>query len=301
MTKQRITAVRVSSGELTPAVPDAPILSSARSAWDGIEVEQHRLPALETPEICVPKHLICIHLSPTLELEWRVAGGRLQSRVMTPGDMNFTPASLPRMLRCKQEAEILLISLDPELIARAAHDSVYADNIEFAERLGGRDPQVQHIGLALKAELEAGGLAGRLYGESLANALAVHLLRRYSVAGRTIRDFTGGLPMHKLWMVTEYINDNLEHDLSLDAIAATIGMSSYHFARMFKQSIGLAPYQYVIERRLKRAQVLLSETDLPIVEVCLRVGFTSQSQFTLMFRKRMGITPKAYRKEKRGL
>lgn len=301
MTKQRITAVRVSNQELAPAVPDAPILSSARSAWDGIEVEQHRLPAFETPEICVPKHLICIHLSPTLELDWRVAGGRLQSRLMTPGDMNFTPANLPRVVRCKEKVEILLISLEPELIARAAHESGYADKIEFAERLGGHDPQVQHIGLALKAELEAGSVAGRLYGESLANALAVHLLRRYSVAGRTIRDFTGGLPMHKLRMVTEYINDNLEHDLSLLAIAATIGMSSYHFARMFKQSTGLAPYQYVIERRVKRAQVLLTETDLPIVEVCLCVGFTSQSHFTLLFRKRVGMTPKTYRKATRGV
>lgn len=93
----------------------------------------------------------------------------------------------------------------------------------------------------------------------------------------------------------EYINENLEHDLSLDAIAATIGMSSYHFARMFKQSIGLAPHQYVIERRLKQAQVLLTTTELTILEVSFRVGFKSQSHFTRLFRKLIGITPRAYR------
>jgi AraC family transcriptional regulator len=96
---------------------------------------------------------------------------------------------------------------------------------------------------------------------------------RFLYRSLTIRDFTDGLPMDKLRQVTEYINDNLEHDLSLDAIAATIGMSSYHFPRMFKQSIGLAPHQYVIERRLKWAQVLLTTTELTILEICFRVGF----------------------------
>jgi ABC-type amino acid transport substrate-binding protein/AraC-like DNA-binding protein len=184
------------------------------------------------------------------------------------------------MVRWNQEAEILFISLEPELIARAAHEAVYADDIELAEKWGGPDPQIQHIGLALKAELEAGGLAGRLYGESLANALAVHLLRRYSTKQITIRDFTDGLSMNNLHQVTEYINDNLEHDLSLNAIAATIGMSAYHFARMFKQSTGLAPHQYVIGRRLKRAQVLLTTTELTILEVCFVLALKSKPLYT---------------------
>jgi len=295
MSEQRIAAVGVSSGEPAPVVPNLPILSSATTAWDGILVEQHRLRALQIPEHSLPKHLICIHLSSGIELDWRVAGERLQSRLTMPDDISLTPAGLPRMVRWNQEAEILFISLEPELIARAAHEAVYADDIELAEKWGGPDPQIQHIGLALKAELEAGGLAGRLYGESLANALAVHLLRRYSTKQITIRDFTDGLSMNNLHQVTEYINDNLEHDLSLNAIAATIGMSAYHFARMFKQSTGLAPHQYVIGRRLKRAQVLLTTTELTILEVCFRVGFKSQSHFTRLFRKLTGITPRAYR------
>ena len=295
MSEQRITAVGVSSGECTPAVPDVPVLSSAKAAWNDIFVEQHQLPASETPEVCVPKHLICIHLSHPMELEYRVAGERRQSRLMTPGCINFTPANLPRVVRWQSNASILFLSLEPTFVAHVADALDYTNRIDFAQWWGGPDPQIHYIGLALKAELEAGGLAGPLYGESLANALAVHLLRRYSTNGLTIRDFTDGLPMDKLRKVTEYINDNLEHDLSLNAIAATIGMSSYHFARMFKQSIGLAPHQYVIERKLKRAQVLLTTTELTILEVCFRVGFKSQSHFTRLFRKLTGITPRAYR------
>lgn len=224
-----------------------------------------------------------------------MAGERRQSRLITPGDINFTPANLPRVVRWYSNASILFLSLAPTFMARVADELDYTNSIDFAQRWGGPDPQVHYIGLALKAELEAGGLAGPLYGESLANALAVHLLRRYSTNGRTIRDFPNGLPRDKLRKVIEYINDNLEHDLSLDAIAATIGMSSYHFARMFKQSIGLAPHQYVIERRLKQAQVLLTTTELTILEISFRVGFKSQSHFTRLFHKLIGITPRAYR------
>lgn len=295
MSEQRITGFGVSSGERMLAVPNVPILSSAKAAWDGIFVEQHQLPAFETPEICLPEHLICIHLSSPMELEYRVAGERRQSRLMTPGDINFTPANLPRVVRWQNNASILFLSLEPTFIARVADELEYTNSVDFTQRWGGSDPQIHYIGLALKAELEAGGKACPLYGESLANALTVHLLRRYSTNGRTIRDCPNGLPRDKLRKVIEYINENLEHDLSLNAIATTIEMSSYHFARMFKQSMGLAPHQYVIKLRLKQAQVLLTTTELTILEISFRVGFKSQSHFTRLFRKLTGITPRAYR------
>jgi AraC family transcriptional regulator len=297
MSEQRIPSVDVSTGKPMLAVPNLPILSSATAGWDGIFLEQHRLQPAEIPELSVPKHLICIHLSRAIELEWRLAGERLQHRLMRPNDISLTPAGLPRIVRWNQEADVLFISLEPKLIARAAHESIYADYVQLSESWGRPDPQIQHIGLALKAELETGGLAGRLYGESLANALAVHLLRRYSTNRCTIRDFHHALSADKLRQVTEYINDNLDRDLSLDAISGTIGMSPYHFARTFKQSVGLAPHQYVIERRLKRAQMLLATTDLTIIEICFRTGFKSQSHFTRLFRKVVGVTPRVYRNQ----
>jgi hypothetical protein len=91
MSEQRIAAVGVSSGEPAPVVPNLPILSSATTAWDGILVEQHRLRALQIPEHSLPKHLICIHLSSGIELDWRVAGERLQSRLTMPDDISLTP------------------------------------------------------------------------------------------------------------------------------------------------------------------------------------------------------------------
>lgn len=93
----------------------------------------------------------------------------------------------------------------------------------------------------------------------------------------------------------EYINENLERDLTLSEIAASVGMSSYHFARTFKQATGLPPHQYLIKLRLENAKRLLAQTNLAIAEIAYRVGFASQSHFTTLFRKHVGTTPKAYR------
>ena len=149
-----------------------------------------------------------------------------------------------------------MLRLQPALVTRVAQELGYRSGIEIAPRLAVVSPQIQHIGLALKAELESGCLSGRLYGESLATALSSHLLQQYSTSGQRVEDFAGGLPQYKLFRAIEYINDNLEHDLTLAELATVVQMSTYHFVRMFKQSTGFTPHQYVLNCRIERANTL---------------------------------------------
>ena len=95
--------------------------------------------------------------------------------------------------------------------------------------------------------------------------------------------------------VTEYIEDNLTRDLTLAEIAGVARMSTHYFSRAFRNSTGIPPHRYVVDRRIAKAKTLLSGSDLPLVEVGLTVGFQNQSHFTTLFHKRTGITPKAYR------
>ncbi|PSO50376.1 MAG: hypothetical protein BRC40_01955 [Cyanobacteria bacterium QH_8_48_120] len=106
---------------------------------------------------------------------------------------------------------------------------------------------------------------------------------------------SGGLSWCKLKEAITYINDNLDKNLKLTEIAAVVEISPYYFARLFKQSMGMPPHQYVSNRRIEQAKALLENTNLPIAEVASSVGFTSQSHFTNVFRKLTGITPKAYK------
>jgi AraC family transcriptional regulator len=127
----------------------------------------------------------------------------------------------------------------------------------------------------------------------MATALWVHLLKKYST--QPLRESAHTVGNNQLQPAIEFINDNLDQDLKLAEIAVVVNMSQFYFARMFKQLMGISPHQYVVQRRMERAQQLLTKSQLSVAEVALRVGFSNQSHFTAQFRKATGTTPKGYR------
>jgi AraC family transcriptional regulator len=104
-----------------------------------------------------------------------------------------------------------------------------------------------------------------------------------------------GLPARRLQMVVDFVQANLDGDLSLRRLAALAESSVHAFVRLFKQSTGLAPHQYVLRKRIERAQALLGDPALPLTEIGLRSGFADQSHFSKMFRRSTGRPPQAYR------
>jgi AraC family transcriptional regulator len=168
-----------------------------------------------------------------------------------------------------------------------------SETLEYCE--GVDDPLVLQCALALAAEATTGGLAGEIYVQSIANVLAVHVLRKYahSVVGHP--NFTSALPDNKIKRAREYIETHLASELSLDRIAETAALSTYHFARSFKAATGISPHRYVTQRRIEAAKSLLLSTELPIHEIARQVGISNQSHFTTHFRNFVGCTPKAFR------
>jgi AraC family transcriptional regulator len=183
----------------------------------------------------------------------------------------------------------------PVFLIRRVSSSLQASRLELAPHLHAHDPLYRHIMLVLQAASAADNRIGRLYAEVLANALAVHFLRRYGASLQTGRECPSGLAPSKLRRTTAYIQEHLEQELSL-AELAVVQMSPAHFVRLFKQAIGQTPHQYILCCRIEHAKGLLTETALPIVEIGLQVGCKDQSYFTALFRKLVGTTPNAYRR-----
>jgi transcriptional regulator GlxA family with amidase domain len=116
-----------------------------------------------------------------------------------------------------------------------------------------------------------------------------------SLSAQLRQRIRGGLPPRALQRVREYIDAHLENTISIQALAAIVGLSMYHFARAFKQSAGMTPHDYLVARRVKRAQELLVDTDLPLSEIALASGFADQSHCARRFRERVGVSPSSYR------
>jgi AraC family transcriptional regulator len=150
--------------------------------------------------------------------------------------------------------------------------------------------------LAVDAELRAGGVAEPLLAEALATILCFHLIRHITGARRLPPSADGVLPRRKLRTVIEYIMENLRGSPTLEQMAAVAHLSPYYFARQFKATTGLPPHQYVIARRVERAQHLLrGDDELGLAQVALRVGFADQSNFCSHFKRIVGVTPRQFR------
>jgi AraC-like DNA-binding protein len=109
----------------------------------------------------------------------------------------------------------------------------------------------------------------------------------------------GGLAPRALIRIREYIEGHLEENIELETLAGIAGLSKWHFARAFKQSVGTPPHFYLLQRRLERAQELLAETDLSLAQIALKIGFSDQSHFSRRFRMFVGVTPRSFRRSKR--
>jgi AraC family transcriptional regulator len=271
----------------------SPFVEKRGATWGPVRVEHYRLREGELPEHQHREHLLLLAMSGCSGEMW-TAGG-MRAAAQGRGGVCLIPSGEPFATRVGGDTECLGIYLDPALVERAARDADAARRFEVVARSAPRDHLVSRVGMALLAEMDAGAPGSRLYAESLANVLAVHVLRNYTAAGAEPRRFTGGLSGAKLRRVLSYIADNHGSDLSLEDLAAEAAMSTFHFAREFKRATGTTPHQHLLKFRVERAKELLVESRLPLAEVGLRTGFSHQSHFTRLFRRYTGTTPQTYR------
>jgi AraC family transcriptional regulator len=272
-------------------LPRSPLLASDREIWGDISLEQHHLPPGETPEYALKKFVITINLGQSFQVK-RNLGSHRQTGLMFTGAVALCPMQTPQVIRWDRDVDILVLNLEPELLTRNAIELLDRDRFELLPHLIVQDTLIYQMGLALKNQLQMNRPTGRLYADSAATFLAVHLLQNYSTRELQAQMATVGLSYLKLKLVTDYINDSLEHELSLSELATKAQLSQYHFARAFKQSTGLSPHQYVIQQRIERAKQLLVQGKMTLSEVAIACGFSHQSHFNRHFKRLTGVTPK---------
>jgi AraC family transcriptional regulator len=218
------------------------------------------------------------------------------------GSVFVVPAGIPTRWRWRGTKSSFHVYLELGLVERVAAEAFGLDPsrgvLPPLDALA--NPQLVAVLRAVDAELAAGGAGGSLAAESLANVLAVHLIRLLVAPCRAVHGRDGTMPQGRLRAVLEYIEEHLDAAPTLAEIAAVAGLNPYHFARQFKAATGLPPHQYVIMRRVERAKHLLrSGTEVSLAEIATQAGFYDQSQFSRHFKRLVGVTPSQFRPSSR--
>jgi AraC family transcriptional regulator len=244
---------------------------------------------VENPGLTRP--VVAVHVGPPVRLECR-HGREKHVGLAIHGDIDVVPAGVFARWEMKQTDTALLIEIAPKLLNQVSEELGHETSvIELRSRFQIRDPQIEHIGWALKAEVEQDYPGGKIYMDSMATALVAQLLGRHSSFAGQRRLPDGGLPPRKLRQVLSYIEDNLRHDLPLQAIADAAGLSVSHLKVLFRRSSGLPVHQYVVRRRVDRAALLLRQCRLPICQIAVEAGFAHQSHLAMHMRRILGVSP----------
>jgi AraC family transcriptional regulator len=151
-----------------------------------------------------------------------------------------------------------------------------------------RDPLAELLGRTLAG---SGNTRDGLYAESVGQTFVMHIARM-----ELSRSTASALPKWRLKRVQEYINAHLDETLSLADLAAVAGLSRMHFAGQFRAATGYSPHDYLLYQRIENAKSILSSTDMPLVEVALRVGFQAQPHFSTVFKRLTGQSPARWRR-----
>ena len=290
------------SANLRKGRPETPVIGARElKVFDAIEVGYLRLLDGEVELLPFDGHLVNVHLSVPNHVVQR-RNERTHEGLRLTGAVDIIPAgTTPAYFRMGAASENTCMLLTNRFIRRVAQETgADPDAFEVAPFFNTPDPPIERIGMSLLSEMMTRGLGGELFAESLANVLALHVLRSHSSLGRASRrrvGSEGGTSKRSLERATDYINDNLSQKLTLAEIAEVAYMSPHHFARSFKKDTGLSPHQYVIHRRVERAKALLANTDLNLAEIARAVGFANHSHLSSHVRRLLGVSPGALRLE----
>jgi AraC family transcriptional regulator len=176
----------------------------------------------------------------------------------------------------------------------ASSDGAYGE-VELHPSRKFADPRLSALVAAARAEMVAGFPSGRLFMDSVEQAMAVTLVEGHAVRHRPVQIYRGGLGSARLRRIRELVHAKMGDDLSLDEMAQSIGLSTAHFARMFRKSTGETPHQFVLRQRVERAKAMLRVPDARVLDVAVACGFTTQQHFAQVFRDVCGVSPTQYR------
>jgi AraC family transcriptional regulator len=276
--------------------PATLLQSSAPLNWEGVLLEKYVCrPGERRAGNVLDAPVLAMLSSPAWRGEHVAADGTFAPHSKAVGALTVIPQGSLPAARSLRTCDLLYCSFDHSLVSEVRNEIEGGGPPSLRLRSCVRDHAISGILDLLLVEVERGGMSTRLYIDSLAHALTVRFLFVGERApGRPRGRAT--LTLRKLSRIQELIESRLDANLTLRELAAEVGYSRSHFLRAFRETTGVTPHRYLLNRRIERARRFLGQRDMSIAQVAHRCGFSSQAHLTLAFRKVCGLTPGEYRR-----
>ena len=281
---------------ITERLQGTPLLSSVDLPWQGIRVEQIHMDAGALPAQYRQHHLLIIYQVPLPYVVRHQNGGRVSEWIYQTGDLGLYPGGeCDTNLSWTTPSNNHYLTVDDDFLQRLVGQEPTLSRFTLSERLKFHDPLLSQLGQQLVAATGNDHTLGRLYAESLTNALCCQLLEHHATYPQK-RRYQPRLPASVLARIDAYLEAHPESPVTLAELADLANLSAFHFARLFIQSVGIPPYQYVLQRKIQRAKYLLRQDGAPISAISDALGFSSLSSFVTAFRRAVGCTPQQFQR-----
>src|ERR1700726_2081810 len=227
-------------------------------------------------------------------IEWGSKRSTLEKFDYAAGDLALCDRHIGERVGLMNVPHLQLGISDVALMASS--DGAYGE-VELHPSRKFANPRLRALVAAAHAEMVAGFPGGRLFLDSVEQAMAVALVKDYAVRHRPVEIYRGGLGAGRLRRIRELVDAKIEEDLSLNEMAQSVGLSTAHFARIFRKSTGETPHQFVTRQRVERAKAMLRLPEARVLDVAVACGFKTQQHFAQVFRYVCRVSPTEYRQD----
>ncbi|MDP9009854.1 MAG: AraC family transcriptional regulator [Pseudomonadota bacterium] len=280
-----------------PSHLSAAALSASKvvaTRWHGSSGQTQEFDA-KTPADC---HVVKIVLRNT-NIRFGVAGQTVHDGVATPGTVHVTQPAVPVRCLFRGPYDVLHLHVPNNLIAECARDTIgHPTPVLCSNGIPSKDVTVDALSRALLEADRIGSSFGQIYADCIGIAIIARLLSSTHRLATAERAKVGALSRWRLKRAIDYVEAQLGKPVSLADVASSAGLTRMHFAAQFRAATGMRPHEYLLRRRIERAQEMLAGTGMALVEIALSVGFQTQSHFTSVFKRYTGQPPRAWRESR---
>jgi len=210
------------------------------------------------------------------------------------GEISLVPGHLEKWFR-NEDLHYLSIAISDAALTAASDGTIGEVELRRTDNLV--DARLGALVEAVNAERIAGFPSGRLFLDSIEQALAVALVNGYAVRHRSVQTYRGGLGCARLRRIKEFVDAKMEDELTLCQMAQSVELTTAHFSRMFRKSTGESPHHFVLRHRVERVKEMLRAAETRVLDVAVACGFKTQQHFARVFRQMCRVSPTEYRQE----